>query len=69
MMTATDNAERLGDFLVSSLWEVGAWKGTHIEDWTEKNMPRRSPKENCSDLDVDIVAVGWWSKESRNTLR
>ena len=38
---------------------MGTGKGTHIEDWTEKNKPNRSPKENCweSDVDVDMVVV------------
>ena len=70
MMTVMDNVERLVRFSGEKfVRRVGAWKGTHIEDWTGKNMPSCSPKENCLDVDIDIVVVGWWSKESWNTLR
>ena len=70
MITVMDSAERLEEISGERLWgRVRAWKGTHIEDWTEKNMPSRWPKENCLGVHVDMVVVGLWSKERSPPLK
>ena len=57
-MTVTDSAERLEKIFWWVVGKIPAWKGAHIEDWTEKKTPSRSPKENCLGVDVDMVVVG-----------